>query len=132
MLFKKTKVIEDHELGLLEARISIFKSSLVKWKKSICFLGNNVLVEVKGTISYLNKEERIILIEAFKKKELLEKQVLEVIRGFCVKNNVKEDDWGDYFKCSRIYCNNLNLYVSITDKLNQLIYEIEINYFGKV
>ncbi len=122
----------DDELGLLEARISIFKSSLVKWKKTIHFLGNNVRIEVQGTITYLNEDERIIMIEAFKKKELLEKEVVDVIRGFCTRYNLKVEDWGDYFECSRIYCNNKNLYVSINNKLNQLIYEIEIKNFGRV
>jgi hypothetical protein len=131
MLFKKTRNLIDLELGPLEARTSILPTSLVKWQKSIEFLGNDVVIEVCGTKKMVNHEERTIMVEAFRKKEVLEKQVLEVIKGFCRKYGLNMDSWGNYFKCSCIYSQNQNLYVSIIDKLNKLTFEIEVKGFNQ-
>ena len=131
MLFKKTRNLLDLELGRLEARTSILQSSLIKWQKSIEFLGDNVVIEVYGTKMKVNQEEQTIMVEAFKRKELLEKQVLKVIKGFCRKHGLNLDAWGDYFKCIRIYSDNQNLYVSIIEKWNKLTYEIEVKGFNR-
>ncbi|MCJ7468010.1 MAG: hypothetical protein MUO53_15120 [Maribacter sp.] len=130
MLFKKNKELVDHELGLLWARTYMLQSSTVVWQKTHEFLGNDSVIKISGTTKKLNQEERLILVEAFKKNSILERQVLEVIKGFCMKNGVSFDAWRDYFKCSHIYSNNKILYISIDDHLKKLTYEVELANFG--
>lgn len=129
MLFKKEKWIEDEELGFLKAKTLIFMTSRIKWKKRINFLGFDVDVMVSGTLEKLNATERKIMVNALSNTTLLEKQVLEAIQLLCFKNNVESDVWESYFRCSQIYIEKADLYVSIDDILNHLTYELELKWF---
>ena len=129
MLFKKEKWLEDEELGFLKAKTLIFETSSIKWKKRIDFLGFDVDVMVLGTPHSLNRAQRKIIISALNEKKLLEKQVKEVIKGLCNKHSVKFDAWDAHYKCSQIYVEKTDLYISIDDILNHLTYELELNWF---
>jgi hypothetical protein len=129
MLFIKNRELVDKDLGLLRAKTSLLQSSVVIWQKTHEFLGNDIVIRISGTVKMLNHEERIILVKAFKKNQELEKKVLEVINGFCVKNGLKNDTWGEYFKCSYIYSNNKSLYITIDDHSKKLTYEVELATF---
>ena len=129
MLFKKEKWIEDEELGFLKAKTLIFETSSIKWRKRIDFLGFDVDVMVSGTSHSLNRAQRKIIIGALNEKKLLEKQVKEVIKGLCNKHSVKFDAWDAYYRCSQIYVEKADLYISIDDLLNHKTYELELNWF---
>ena len=129
MLFKKERWLEDEELGFLKAKSLIFETSSIKWKKRIDFLGFDVDVMVSGTSHSLNRAQRKIIISALNEKKILEKQVKEVIKGLCNKHSVKFDAWEAYFKCSHIYVDKAELYISIDDILNHLTYELELKWF---
>jgi len=129
MLFKKEKWLEDEELGFLKAKSLIFETSSIKWKKRIDFLGFDVDVTVSGTPYSLNGTQRKIIICALNEKKLLEKQVKEVINGLCNKHTVNLDAWEEYFRCSHIYVDKTELYISIHDLLNHLTYEMELEWF---
>ena len=129
MLFKKEKWIEDEELGFLKAKTLIFETSSIKWRKRIDFLGFDVDVMVSGTSHSLNRAQRKIIIGALNEKKLLEKQVKEVIKGLCNKHSGKFDAWDAYYRCSHIYVDGAELYISIEDIENHLSYDLELHWF---
>ena len=129
MLFKKEKCLEDEELGFLKAKTLTFATSSIKWKKRIEFLGFGVDVSVSGTLEKLNATERKIIVNALNDTAWLEKQVLEAIQELSLKNNVEFDEWEEYFRCSHIYVDKAELYISIIDMLKHLTYELELKWF---
>lgn len=128
MLFIKERWLEDEELGFLKAKTLIFETSSIKWRKRIDFLGFDVDVMVSGTSHSLNRAQRKIIIGALNKKNYL-KQVKEVIKGLCNKHNGKFDAWDAYYRCSHIYVDSAELYISIEDIENHLSYDLELHWF---
>jgi hypothetical protein len=129
MLFKEERWLRDRELGILKAKPLILMTSGIKWKKSIGFLGLDVDVLVSGTLKKLNTTERKIIMYVLNNTELFEKQVLDAIHDLCLKNNVESEAWESYFKCSQIYVEKADLFISIEDMANYLTYEMELKWF---
>lgn len=129
MLFNKERWFKDEEMGLLYARTSILEPSSIKWKKRIEFLGLDVDVLVTGTLEKLNATERKIMAYALNNIKLLEIQALHAIHDLCLKNKIESDVWEWYFKCSQIYIEKAELYISIKDRVNNLSYELELKWF---
>lgn len=129
MLFKKEICFKDEELGFLKAKTSILETSSIKWKKRLDFLGLDLDLVVSGTPDKLNNAQRKIIVNALNNKKFLEKQVLEVIKGLCSKHTVKFDVWEEYFRCSCIYVDKADLFISIDDMLDNLTYELELKWF---
>ena len=126
MLFIKEKWIKDEELGFLKANPLIFMTSGIKWKRRIDFLGLDVDVLVSGNLEKLNTTETKIMANALNNIKLLEKQVLYAIHDLCLRNNVQSEEWESYFRCSQIYIEKADLFISIEDILNKLTYELEL------
>jgi len=127
-MFTRKKELSDKKLGILKARISIFQHSII-WKRKIDFLGLIVDIEIAGTHDHLNQGQKAMVIKALKEIDVLERQVLAVIRNLCSKQGLKFDSWPDYFGFSRIYIDEKALYISLLDRANRLKYELELKGF---